>query len=76
LAKVNKLFEVNLHRKTPPWGSTLEGDMHPIPEVSTPAVPETQANFILNMIAIVCGLGIVVFVCLATSELDMSPGFF
>jgi len=50
--------------------------MNTIQEVSTPAVPATQANFIVNMIAIVFGLGVVVFVCLTTSELDMSPGFF
>jgi len=50
--------------------------MNPIQQVSTPTVPATQANFIVNMIAIVCGLGIVAFVCVATSELDMSPGFF
>jgi hypothetical protein len=50
--------------------------MHAIPEVSTPAVPETRTNFALTLIAMICGLGIVVFVCLATSELDKSAGFF
>jgi hypothetical protein len=57
-------------------GSTLEGDMKAIPEVSTPAVPETQINYAENVIAIICGLGIVVCVCLATFGLDMSVGFF
>jgi hypothetical protein len=55
-------------------GSTLEGDMKAIPEVFTPAVPET--NYAMNVIAMICGLGIVVCVCLATSGLDMSVGFF
>jgi hypothetical protein len=56
-------------------GSILEGDMA-ILEVSAPAVPETQINYAVNVIAIICGLGIVVCVCLATSGLDMSVGFF
>ena len=51
--------------------------MNAISEVSTRAVSETQTNvYILNMIAMICGLGIVVCVCLATSGLDMSVGFF
>jgi hypothetical protein len=57
-------------------GSTLEGDMIAIPEVSTPALPATQINYAVNVIAMICGLGIVVCVCLATSGLDMSVGFF
>jgi hypothetical protein len=57
-------------------GSTLEGDMTAIPEVSTSAVLETQINYAVNVIAMICGLGIVVSVCLATSGLDMSVGFF
>ena len=72
----HKLFEASLRPLTPPKGSTLEGVMHAIPEVSTRAVPETKVNFTLNLIAIICGLGVVVFVCLATSGLDMSAGFF
>ncbi|SHH69649.1 hypothetical protein [Bradyrhizobium erythrophlei] len=53
--------------------------MKAISEVSTPAVSETQTNvnvYALNVIAIICGLGVVVFACLATSGLDMSVGFF
>jgi hypothetical protein len=50
--------------------------MNAIPEVTTRAVPETQINYSLNLIAMICGLGVVVFVCLATSGLDMSVGFF
>jgi hypothetical protein len=51
--------------------------MNAISKVSTPAVPERPAkDYALNVIAIICGLGVVVFVCLATSGLDMSAGFF
>jgi hypothetical protein len=57
-------------------GSTLEGEMKAIREVSTPAIPEAQINFAVNVIAMTCGLGIVVWVGLATSGLDMSVGFF
>jgi hypothetical protein len=55
---------------------TLESDMNAISEVFTRAVSEAQANYILNAIAVICGLGVVVFVCLATDGLDMSVGFF
>ena len=50
--------------------------MNAIPEVTTRALPETQIDFDVNVIAMICGLGIVVCVCLATSGLDMSVGFF
>jgi hypothetical protein len=55
--------------------------MNGISEVSVRDVPEGQAEgqakvYALNVIAIICGLGVVVFVCLATSGLDMSVGFF
>jgi hypothetical protein len=51
--------------------------MNAISEVFTRAIPERQAKVhALNVIAIICGLGVVVFVCLATSGLDMSVGFF
>ena len=50
--------------------------MKAIPEVFTPAVPETQINYAMNVIAMICGLGIVMAVCMATYGLDMSVGFF
>jgi hypothetical protein len=51
--------------------------MKAIPELSTLAVSETRTNvYVVNAIAIICGLGVVVFACLATSGLDMSVGFF
>ncbi len=50
--------------------------MNIVSEVSTPAVPEAEGNFAMQVVAIICGLGIVVFLCMATSGLDMSVGFF
>jgi hypothetical protein len=50
--------------------------MNAISEVSTPVVSQAQTNYIMNAIAVICGLGVLVFVCLATDGLDMSVGFF
>jgi hypothetical protein len=50
--------------------------MNAIPEVLTPAVPETPTNYMMNVVAVICGLGVVVAVCVATAGLDMSVGFF
>ena len=50
--------------------------MDAIPEVITQAVPETPSNTILNVIAIICGLAVVMVAGVATSGLDMSAGFF
>jgi hypothetical protein len=50
--------------------------MHTTPEVSTRAVPEADNSFVLNLMAVICGLGLVVFLCMATAGLDMSVGFF
>lgn len=50
--------------------------MNAISEVSMRAVSEAQTNYILHAIAVICGLGVVVFVCLATDGLDMGVGFF
>jgi hypothetical protein len=55
----------------------FEGEMHISPDAPAPAVAQTEANsFIVNLTAILCGLGLVAFICLATSGLDLSPGFF
>lgn len=61
---------------TPPRGLTLEGDMKAISEVSTRAVSEAQTNYIRDAIAVICGLSVLVFVCLASEGLDKSVGFF
>ena len=60
----------------PPWVTNLEIVMQTIPEVPAQAIPETQANFALDLVAVVCGLVVVVFLCMATYGLDMSVGFF
>jgi hypothetical protein len=55
----------------------FEGEMHTSPDSPAPADAQPEAyNFIVNLAAIVCGLGLVAFICLATSGLDMSPGLF
>ena len=54
----------------------MEDDMNAIPEISTQAVPETHINYAVNVFAMICGLGIVMAVCMATYGLDMSVGFF
>jgi hypothetical protein len=50
--------------------------MNTIPDVSVLAVPKTLTNYAVSMIAMICGLGIAVWICMATSGLDMSVGFF
>lgn len=50
--------------------------MHTIPEVSTRAVPEAETSFVVSLMAVICGLGLIVFLCMATAGLDMSAGFF
>jgi hypothetical protein len=50
--------------------------MKAISEVSTPAVSEAQTNYIRNAIAVICGIGLLVLMCMATDGLDMSVGFF
>jgi hypothetical protein len=45
-------------------------------KISDEAVSATDTNLIINAMAIMCGLALVVFACMATSGLDMSPGFF
>lgn len=40
------------------------------------AVAAARNILIVNTMGVVCGLALVVFVCVATSGLDMSAGFF
>ncbi|MGA2995652.1 hypothetical protein [Bradyrhizobium sp.] len=44
-------------------------------KISDNAVPSTDTNLV-NVMAVMCGLALIVFACMATSGLDMSPGFF
>jgi hypothetical protein len=43
-----------------------------------PSEPVTASatNFVVNAMAVACGLGVLVLICMATSGLDMSVGFF
>lgn len=50
--------------------------MQAILEAPAQATPETQANFALDLVAIVCGVGVVMLVCLATYGSHMNVGFF
>ena len=50
--------------------------MDNIAKISAEAVPAVANNLIVNVMAVICGLALVVFACMATSGLDMSAGFF
>ena len=50
--------------------------MDSVTEISAETVPSVANNLIVNVTAVMCGLALVVFACMATSGLDMSPGFF
>lgn len=40
------------------------------------AVGVPAKNFAVDLLAVMCGLGVLVCICMATSGLDMSAGFF
>ena len=50
--------------------------MNTVAKISTEAMPAAANNLIVNAMAVICGLGLLVFACMATSGLDMSVGFF
>ena len=50
--------------------------MESVTKISAEAAPATANNLIINAMAVICGLGLVVFACIATNGLDMSAGFF
>jgi hypothetical protein len=52
------------------------GKMDTVTKIATETVPSAANNLIASVIAVMCGLGLVVFACAATNGLDMSPGFF
>ena len=47
-----------------------------VTKISSEAVPAAANNLIINVVAVMCGLALVVVACMATNGLDMSPGFF
>ena len=50
--------------------------MESVTKISAEAVPAVNNNLIVNAMAVICGLALVVFACMATDGLDMSAGFF
>jgi hypothetical protein len=50
--------------------------MNNVTNISAEVIPAAANNLIMNAMAVVCGLGLPVFACMATSGLDMSVGFF
>ena len=53
--------------------------MESVAEISAEAVPAIDNNLlanIINVMTVICGLGFVVFVCVATSGGDSSASFF
>jgi len=50
--------------------------MDSVTKISAEAVPAAGNSLFINTMAVVCGLALVVFACMATSGLDMRAGFF
>jgi len=50
--------------------------MDSVTKISNEAAPAAVDKLIVNVMAVMCGLALVVFACMATSGLDISPGFF
>jgi hypothetical protein len=50
--------------------------MDNVAKISAEAVPSATDNVLVNVMAVICGLALLVFACMATSGLDMSAGFF
>ena len=53
----------------------IRGQMDNVAKISAEAVPSMADNVMVNAMAVICGLALVVFACMATSGLDMSAGF-
>ena len=54
----------------------LGAKMNTVAKISTEAMAVSANSLITNMMAVICGLGLVVFACVATNGLDTSVGFF
>jgi len=50
--------------------------MNTLPEVPAPAVSHAEYGFAMSIVAIACGLGIVISICLASYGLDVGATFF
>jgi hypothetical protein len=44
--------------------------------ISAEPAPAAANNVVVNVLAVMCGLALVIFSCVATNGLDMSAGFF
>jgi hypothetical protein len=50
--------------------------MNTVAKFSAEAMPVAANSLIMNVTAVICGLGLVVLACVATNGLDTSVGFF
>jgi len=50
--------------------------MDDIAKISAQSAPSVADNLIVNVMAVICGLALVMVACVATSGLDTSAGFF
>ena len=50
--------------------------MDSVTKISAQPAPSTANNVIINVMAVICGLAVLVFACMTTSGLDLSSGFF
>ena len=50
--------------------------MDSVTRMSAEVIATSTSNVMVTAMAMVCGLALVVFACMATSGLDMSAGFF
>ena len=50
--------------------------MDGVTKISAESVASMANNAVVNVMAVICGLAVLVFACMATSDLDLSPGFF
>lgn len=50
--------------------------MDNVAKIFAEAAPSASHKLIVNTLAVICGLAVLVFACMATSGLDMSAGFF
>jgi hypothetical protein len=50
--------------------------MENVAKISAETIPSVANKILVNAMAVMCGLALVVFVCMAANGLDMSAGFF
>jgi hypothetical protein len=54
----------------------MRAKMDSAAKTSAQVIPAATNNLIVNVMAVICGLGLIVFACMVTNGLDMSVGFF